>query len=254
MNKKPILIQVAMEVEAQVLLNKINNLEEFEIKGYKYYKGLFHDYPIVISLSKVGLINASTSLTIAVNEFNPKAIINMGIAGATSKNIHTKDIVIGESCININSYRTSYLKEGEGSNPNKWELLTFISGETDRLVIEKASEKLIELTKEISNEEYGNLYYGRIGSGDIWNNEMDRLLFLNEKYEILCEDMESIATYTLANQWNIPVISLKMISDNSLTGEEYNRDVGKYIGEYTIKYLERLITKTKNKDHFFCNL
>ena len=245
--KQPILVQVAMDIEGQELLEKINNIEIIDIKGYQYFKGIINDYPIVISLSKVGLIHSAASLMIGITEFNPNVIINMGIAGATTKEIHTKDIVVGKSCININSYRTPKLKEGEGSNPNKWELLTFIMGEEDRLIEQQASKELIELTKEISTEEYGKLYYGKIGSGDAWNNEIDRLLFLNEKYQVLCEDMESIATYTLANQCNIPVISIKMISDNSLIGEEYNREVGKYIGEYILKYLDKLIIKLKIK-------
>ena len=66
MNKKPILIQFAMEVESQELLKKIDNLEELEINNYKFYKGNINNYPIVISLSKVGLIHTSSSLTIAI--------------------------------------------------------------------------------------------------------------------------------------------------------------------------------------------
>lgn len=241
MNKQPILIQVAMEIECQEILKKIDNLEELEIQTYKFYKGTIKDYPIIISLSKVGLIQTSASLTIAINKFNPISIINIGIAGATSKEMHIKDIVVGESCININSYRTPNLKENEGTNPNNWELLTFLSGEEDRLVEQNANKELIKLTKQIKNNQYGNIYYGRIGSGDAWNREVDRILYLNQKYHILCEDMESIATYTLANQWNIPVISIKMISDNSLIGEEYDRNIGKYLEEYTLNYVSELI-------------
>ena len=40
--------------------------------------------------------------------------------------------------------------------------------------------------------------------------------------------MESIATYTIANQNKIPVISLKMISDNILTGEEFDGMISTY--------------------------
>lgn len=246
MNKKPILIQIAMEVEAKPLLNKINNLEELEIKEYKYFKGNINNYPIVISISKVGLIHSSSSLTIACQKFNPIAIINTGLAGAKTKEIHTKDIIIGESCININSYKTPYLKEGEGSNPNNWELITFLDNEKDRLIEEKAASKLIEIAKNIEDNTIKNIYYGKIGSGDVWNNEHDRLLYLNKKYKILCEDMESIATYILANQWNIPVISIKIISDNSLTGELYDRNIGEYIEKYLIRYLNYLIEKIKN--------
>lgn len=240
MKEQPILIQVAMEIECQEILKNINNLEKVVINNYLYYKGIINNQPVVISLSKVGLIHASASLIVAIKEFNPKLIINTGIAGATTQDIHIGDIVIGESIININSYRTSNLKRGEGTNPNNWELLTFLSGETDRLVEEKANQYLITIAKEINDNQYGKIYTGKIGSGDVWNREIDRILYLNQNYHILCEDMESIATYTIANSQNIPVISIKMISDNSIIGEEYNREVGKYLEEYILKYITKL--------------
>lgn len=241
--EKNILLQVAMEIECQEILKQLRNIEEININNYKYYKGTIHDYPIIISLSKVGLINASASLTLAIREFNPTIIINTGIAGATDRKLHIGDIILGLECLNINSYRTPILKEGEGSNPQNWELLTFLSGEEDRIIKEKADETLISLAKEINTNKYGQIYTGTIGSGDVWNREIDRIISLNEKHHILCEDMESIATYTIANQQNIPVISIKMISDNSITGEEYNRQMGKYLEKYIVEYLTKIIKK-----------
>lgn len=241
--ERSILLQVAMEIECQEILKQLQSVEEININNYTYYKGTINKYPIIISLSKVGLINASASLMLAIKEFNPSIIINTGIAGATDKKLHIGDIVLGLECLNINSYRTPILKEGEGSNPQNWELLTFLSGEEDRIIKEKANETLISLAKEITTNQYGKIYTGTIGSGDAWNREIDRIISLNEKYNILCEDMESIATYTIANQQNIPVISIKMISDNSITGEEYNRQVGKYLEKYIIEYLKKIIKK-----------
>lgn len=241
--EKTILLQVAMEIECQEILTKLQNIQEININNYKYYKGTFNKFPIIISLSKVGLINASASLILGIKEFNPTIIINTGIAGATSKKLHIGDIVLGLECLNINSYRTPIAKEGEGSNPQNWELLTFLSGEEDRIIKEQADKTLISLAKEINTNKFGKIYEGTIGSGDAWNREVDRILYLNQKYNILCEDMESIATYTIANQQNIPVISIKMISDNSLTGEEYNRQVGKNLEEYIIEYLTKIIKK-----------
>lgn len=242
MNKSPILVVVAMEVEAKVLLEQITNLEEKIKYGYKFYEGLINNERIVILLSGVGVINASSSLTIAITEYNPRLIINYGIAGAMSKNIHTKDIIIGTSVANINSYRTSELKEGEGSNPNTWELLTFLSGQPDKYIEYNSNEELLSLTKSIDYDN-GNIIYGKIGSGDAWNREVDRILYLNKEYGIIGEDMESIAIYTLAHKFNIPSISIKIISDNSLIGEEYNRNVGEYLQDYIYKYLNILINK-----------
>lgn len=247
MKKKPILIQVAMEIECEKLLQKLENRKEKYLEGYKIYEGEIHNYPVIILLSKVGIIQTSISLTLATTKYNPIAILNFGIAGATSRDLHIKDIVIGESCVNINSYRTENRKETEGSNPNTWELLTFLSGEEDRFLEQKSDLILMELTKKISFPE-NNVYYGRIGSGDVWNREIDRILHLNQKYNILCEDMESIATYTIANLWNIPVISIKMISDNSILGEEYNREIGIYLQEYIFKYLVQLIESLNSNE------
>ena len=56
MNNNPILVVVAMEVEAKVLLEKITNIEEKTKYGYKFYEGLINDERIVILLSGVGSI------------------------------------------------------------------------------------------------------------------------------------------------------------------------------------------------------
>lgn len=237
--RQPILIQVAMEVECQKILEKISNLEEHNLNNYKVYTGLFNSYEIVVLLSKVGLINTSASLTMTIEKYHPKVIINIGISGSTSPNIHVKDIVVGTSILNINSYRTPYLEKGLGTNPNNWELLTFLSGEEDRMIEEKTSSHLLKLTEKLSN--HAKMFYGKIGSGDCWNREVDRLIYLTEKYNILCEDMESIATYTIANNMNIPVISLKCISDNILTREEYDRNVSIDFQHNILEYLNILI-------------
>lgn len=236
--ERPILIQIAMEIESS-FIDLLEEREEIEINKYKFYKGKINNKNIVVSISKVGVINSASSLTIALLKFNPKYIINAGIAGASDKNLHIKDLVVATNCVNINSYKTKYYKEGEGIHPETWELLTFISGETDRFIDYKSDDFLLEQSKNLNY----NIRYGTIGSGDVWNSEADRKLLLNEKFHILCEDMEAISTYTIANTNNIPVISLKMISDNFLTGEEYDRNVGKYLQEVIYNYINIL---TKN--------
>ncbi len=239
MRKKPILLQVAMEVECNTLLKEIENINQKEISGYTFYEGTINGYPIVISLSKVGLIEASSSLTIAIETYHPKLIINYGIAGSTTPSLHVKDIVIATNCININSYKTAYFKKDEGSHPEKWELLTFLSGKPDCFTKYESTKILLDIAKK--NPPQGNYLCGTIGSGDVWNQEVDRILFLNEKYHILCEDMESAATYKISKNRNLPVISFKIISDNLLLGEEYNREIGGYLQEYIIQYVKVLI-------------
>ena len=51
------------------------------------------------------LISKYGSVFITGN-YNPEIILNVGLAGAHSADIHTGDIVIGEKCLNTGSYKT----------------------------------------------------------------------------------------------------------------------------------------------------
>ena len=239
MNKENILVVVAMEVEAKILIDKFDNYEIKNKMGFTFYEGVINNKNIILLLSGVGVINASSGLSVAIMEYNPSIVINYGIGGAMSKDIHTKDIVIGNSVSNINSYRTSILGEGYGSSPNSWELLTFLSGETDRYIEYKTDKELLDIASDIEYN-YGNVVVGKIGSGDAWNREVDRILYLNKTYGIIVEDMEAISIYNLCDKYNIPCISFKVISDNSLIVEEYDREVGIYLQEFICEYIDNI--------------
>lgn len=43
--------------------------------------------------------------------------------------------------------------------------------------------------------------------------------------------MESVAIYTVANQYKIPAISIRVISNNELLEEPYNKSVGQKLQE-----------------------
>lgn len=58
-------------------------------------------------------------------------------------------------------------------------------------------------------------------------------MYLNKKYRIICEDMESISIYKIANMYNIPVISVKIISNNEILNEKYDRNTGIEVQKFT---------------------
>ena len=239
--KRPILLVFAMEVEGMWLIDRLDNKNKEVICGYKFYSGKLFDYPVVVAISGVGVSLASGCVSLGIYKYRPVYVINYGISGSTSRDIHVNDIVVGEKIININSYRSKIKKAGEGSNIDDWELLTFISGEVDRLLCLESDNKLLELSKDIDN----NVCYGIIGSGDIWNREFDRINYLNKKYHIITEDMESFGIYNICNMNNVPVISIKIISDNILCDEEYDRNVGMNLESFFIKYLEKVVDNIK---------
>lgn len=179
---------------------------------------------------------------LAIQNYQPICIINQGTAGGYGKEIHTKDLVIGKEVFNIMSAKTPYKKEKEGSDSTKWEYITFIAGSKDEKRVQKADEKLTAFfTKFASTYEEGKVHIGVIGSGDIWNRETDRTMYFRNIHQVLCGEMEAIAVYTIANQCKVPVIGLKIISDNELLQEEYNRNVGELCQEFIYKAIKKMI-------------
>ena len=117
MEERPIVIMCAMEVEADFLISKLENAKKTTVNKYEFFEGTINDYPIVVCFCKVMCINAAVATYIAIDKYNPIAIISQGTAGAHGKNIHTGDIVVGEKCVNIVSFKTPQKKEGEGEKP-----------------------------------------------------------------------------------------------------------------------------------------
>ena len=66
------------------------------------------------------------------------------------------------------------------------------------------------------------------------------MIRLNEKYNIICFDMEGIAVYTIANMYKIPAIDIRVISDNEILGEEYDRNISIKGQEFVLNLLEKI--------------
>lgn len=246
MEKQPILIVAAMNSEIDYLVDKIEKCKIVEKTPYKFYEGELQNYPVVLVKTNIGLVNAASATTLAIEKYNPLIILNEGTAGGITENKHKKDIIIGTEVFNINSYKTPYKELGEGSDSRNWELMTFTEGEIDKKLIFESDERLVELSYELKDEyKQGKVSKGVIGSGDVWNREKDKLNYLDKVHKVACEDMESIAIYTIAKNYNLPVLAIKIMSDNELLGEEYEPKVGVYVQEFVYKVIKKVIENLK---------
>ena len=238
---KILIISAMADVELNNLKEKLTNIKIEKAKICTFYIGKIYNKEIILCDANVGLINTASATTLAIEKYKPDYIINQGCSGGFSKDIHKGDIVIGTKCINITSIMTKHKEIGEGYNLDDWELINYIAGEEDRLVPQNAGEKLLEYVKKVEQKYSGKVHYGIIGSGDIWNKECDRIIFLNKKYGILCEDMEGIAVYTVANLYSIPSIDIRVISDNEILKEEYDRNISIKAQEFILELLKEIL-------------
>lgn len=243
--RRPILIQGAMQVEIAFLLEQLQEKVEVKIHEYTFWKGMLKGYPVIISKTEIGSIHATTATTIGILEFRPCIIINQGIAGACQRGIHKFDVVFGKSCVNTNCYKTGSRKQGEGSNSLEWELITFTSDDEEKKEETlQADSYLLNIAKEAAyGYSKGNVHYGILGSGDCWNREIDRIDWIYKKTNIACADMESIGVYSVANRLNIPVLGIRVMSDNELLQEEYDRETSIEAQRITLDVVRKYIDK-----------
>lgn len=234
-NNKVILIQGAMDIEVQYIINLLKNKRIIQIAEYEFYEGTINNIKIVVSKTLVGTINATIATSIGIEKFNPDIVINQGIAGAHKENLHVGDIVIGEKCCNINSYKMPIKSKGKGSNPFEWELNKRAKD------IQHANLKLVDIIEKslISNTK-NKIYRGILGSGDVFNREYDRIVWIHDTFNNLCEDMESIGTYSVCNKFKVPCIGIRIISNNELLLEELDKEQAIELQQILINILNKL--------------
>lgn len=234
-NNKVILIQGAMDIEVQYIINLLKNKRLTQIAEYEFYEGTINNIKIVVSKTLVGTINSTIATSIGIEKFNPDIVINQGIAGAHKENLHVGDIVIGEKCCNINSYKMPIKSKGKGSNPFEWELNKRAKD------IQHANLKLVDIIEKslISNTK-NKIYRGILGSGDVFNREYDRIVWIHDTFNNLCEDMESIGTYSVCNKFKVPCIGIRIISNNELLLEELDKEQAIELQQILINILYKL--------------
>ena len=245
MEKRPILIVSAMEGEFFNLLSKLEKIKEKKILNYRVFEGEVLSYPIVVLETKVGLVNTAISLTKVIDKYNPVAIINQGTSGGHEYNVHKFDLVIGKEVVNINSIKTNVMQLGRGVNPLDWNIGEYNVEKLEQTV-HYANEDMIEIVRKIEEKySYGRVHYGRIGSGDVWNREIDRIKWFNKKMKTLCEEMEALSVYKIANLYNIPVLAIKVISNNEILQEKYDLLTANACQEFVYEYIKEYIKSIK---------
>lgn len=241
---KPIIVQGAMKIELEYIKNTLSEIEELNIDGYTFIKGKLNGYPVILSETQIGSINATIATLLGIKEFKPLCIINQGVAGGQTSQIRKNDLVIGSGCTNINCYETIHKDIGEGSNPFEWNIVNFTSDDSNENEIQtlKSDMRLLNLAKNLSDKySYGKVHIGILGSGDSWDKEADRIIWLNNKTGAISADMESIGAYTVANKYNVPIIGIRTISDNAILNEDYERTVAHGSQEFVSKLVEKII-------------
>lgn len=232
-----ILLQGAMDEEVDVFLDYFNIDEKKSIGGFDFYFSSYKGHKIIISKTQKGIINATMSTTIGVKEFAPDLVINQGCAGGHTEKAKKGCIIIGEKAVYINDFKSEQRAKGEGSNSLDWK------PNPKRSYVVETTKSLLEIAKGIDKSK--NVFVGTLGSGDLHSKEYDRIVYLNSLFGEDCEDMESVASLKVCKNFNVDRIALRVISNNDILLQDWDKSVCKKMQLFTIKLVDRIIEQNK---------
>lgn len=226
---KRILLQGAMDIETNYFIEQIQKAEDYEClkeNGMEFHLGTLGTNQYIVSVTGMGTVKASMATTYALSKFHPTLVVNQGTAGSQIRDLSTGDLVIAESAVNINAMKMPKKSIGEGSNPFSWEGF--------HTTYYHADASLVDFFEK---QEYtsGRKRKGRAATGDLYSRESDRIIWLAEKYQTCCEEMETAAVYEICEAFATPCVGVRVISNNELLEEEFNGSTAEVLQKYVWK-------------------
>ncbi len=207
---KTLLVQGAVMGEISCILQSLPECANESHCGYSFFVTHCEDMRVIVSRTEIGTFNAAIATCVALERYKPDWVINQGTGGGHIEQMVPGDIVLGENAIQINDMTMPIRPTGAGSNALEW-----MPG--PRSIPIPCDPSLLELAQTVPYKD-GSIHIGTLGTGDLFSREVDRIRWLHERFGNLCEDMETAAVYKACSAYNVPVLGIRVISNNELTG------------------------------------
>lgn len=118
-------IVVALNSEAELILDKIENKEKFFLTDKPAYKGRLAGHDIVLAISGIGKVSAALTTQKIIDTYAPNLILNFGTAGGMNDSVKILNYYLVDKCCQfdfdlreldgvplgyIQEYKTAYFK------------------------------------------------------------------------------------------------------------------------------------------------
>lgn len=252
---RPVIVQGAMPVETETFASRLDNVNVEKVGGWTFWRGTLDGYPVVVSKTMKGVASSAAATAIAAERYRPVAIINQGTAGGHDPQLHVYDIVLGKYSVNLGAFKTGYRKPGQGSDSLAWNPMDLMASEgsagedpnAQTLRRFQGNEQLLAVAESVKHlYDKGRVVEGVIGSGEIWNSELDRIQRFHSQYGTSVEEMETASAAQIAGFFQIPFLGIRVLSNNITNGGTYDARTGEACQEYVYEVVKAYIgTKLK---------
>ena len=251
---RPVVVQGAMQIEVDALVHRLDRPAMETVGGWTFWRGTIDGYPVIVSKTLKGMTNAAAATVIAVERYHAIAIINQGTAGGHDPALHVYYIVLGTSSVNLGAFKSPARPAGAGSSTLDWSPIDLTaadgsaaSGATPRHPATFKGDTSLLAAARSARQTYtkGKIVEGVIGSSDVWNDEVDRILKLHAVYGTEAEEMETASAAQIAAQLDVPLLGIRILSDNTLNGGAYDPKTSEACEDYVYHVVKAYIATLK---------
>lgn len=194
---KKIGLVVAMNKEFSLLQGLMSDGHDVSRQGFEFFAGKIGDKDVVLARSGLGKVCAAVGVLELIKNFAPDCVINTGVAGGIDAKTQVMDVVASENVV----YHDVWCGE-----PNQY-------GQVQGLPASFLGNRALLDAATSLNAEV-NVYGGQICTGDRFITERVELDMIKAKFPNgLAVDMESAAIAQVCHMYQVPFLSLRIISD-----------------------------------------
>ncbi len=194
----------AMEEEISFLREKMEIVTSKNIIGLTFYVGRFAGNNVVLVKSGIGKVNAAVCTQVLIDHFGVDYVINTGVAGALSEDLHIGDVLISIDAVQHDMDTTAF-GDPIGTIPRLAESYF----PADEALIHLALSAAKELNVDYAVKE------GRVASGDQFISTKEQREKIRHYVKGDCAEMEGAAIAHTCYLNRIPYLIIRAISDDA---------------------------------------
>ncbi len=169
------------------------------VRGVQGYTGFYKGKEVSVMASGMGMPSISIYAHELYSFFGVENIIRVGTAGGMNKDVHIRDIVLGQGACTDSNFASQYRLSGN--------------------LCPIASFELLKKAYDIGNQMGLTLHVGNLYSTDIFYNDDNTNTQKWSKLGVLAVEMEAAALYMTAQKFGKRALAVCTVSDHLLTGE-----------------------------------
>lgn len=211
-------------------IKKIGILVAME-KEYDLLRDVATDGRVVVVRCGIGKVNAAMRCVEMIRDEHPDVVFSIGCAGGNGKGLHLGDAVVSTATAYHDVYCGDDVRYGQVQGmPERYESVPWLVEQACQM-----DERVVP---------------GLIVSGDWFVDTKEKMTDILDHFpEAKAVDMESAAIAQVCYAYNIPFVSLRIVSDMPMTGESVSQyaDFWNTVSEKTFSIAKEFTDKVLNK-------